>query len=346
MALRIPLEWQALSGTCKTSKEQEAKKVESLVLARLLADGRVPGSKKIPTLSDFSNRSFNWLESLPADRPPKAPTPGFCRVGWWVLESTPITGMKLDQITTDHGSIIEGLSAANTNNALRTLRRMLKKAPEWQLLSSVPIVKLVEEQGREELIEPWMEQRLLTVTAGPRLTGKGKRSRVGWEPFRTILLIMLDSGLRPGEIFRMRWENIHWDKGLIFNPRGKSRKSRRYVPLTQRVKAALLASRERASEGWVFPSKKAQSGHITGHEVSKQWLEAKRSTGIPGSVVLYCARRRFSTDATEGTGNVMAVMDAMGHQSVNTTRIYNHSNVMQIREAIERRNQQLSATVQ
>ena len=333
-------------GTCKTSKEQEAKKVESLVLARLLADGRVPGSKKIPTLSDFSNRFFNWLESLPADRPPKAPTRRYYRVGWRVLESTPITGMKLDQITTDHGSIIEGLSAANTNNALRTLRRMLKKAHEWQLLSVVPVVKLVEEHGRDELIELWMEQQLLTVTAGPRLTPKGKRSRVGWEPFRTILLIMLDSGLRPGEIFRMRWENIHWDKGLIFNPRGKSRKSRRYVPLTQRVKAALLASRERASEGWMFPSKKAQSGHITGHEVSKQWLEAKRSTGIPGSVVLYCARHRFSTDAMEGTGNVMAVMDAMGHQSVNTTRIYNHSNVMQIREAIERRNQQLSATVQ
>ena len=108
-------------GTCKTSKEQEAKKVESLVLARLLADGRVPGSKKIPMLSDFSNRFFNWLESLPADRPPKTPTRGYYRVGWRVLESTPITGMKLDQITTDYGSIIEGLSAANTNNALRTL---------------------------------------------------------------------------------------------------------------------------------------------------------------------------------------------------------------------------------
>ena len=60
------------------------------------------------------------------------------------------------------------------------------------------------------------------------------------------------------------------------------------------------------------------------------------------SVVLYCARHRFSTDAMEGTGNVMAVMDAMGHQSVNTTRIYNHSNVTLIREAIERRKQQLS----
>lgn len=151
-------------GSCKTSREQEARKVESLVLARLLEGGRVPGIRKIPTLADFSNRFFNWLESLPADRPPKPPTRRYYRVGWGLLRSTSIAGMKLDHITTDHASIIEGSSAANTNNALRTLRRMLKKAQEWQLLSAVPIVKLVEELGREELIEPWMEQRLLTVT--------------------------------------------------------------------------------------------------------------------------------------------------------------------------------------
>ncbi len=216
---------------------------------------------------------------------------------------------------------------------------MLKKAQDWQLLFAVPVVKLMEEQGREQLLEPWMEQGPLAATAGPRLTGKGRKSRVGWEPFRKILLIMLDSGLRPGEIFRMRWENIHWDKGLIFNPRGKSRKSRRYVPLTERVKAALLARKEGVNEGWVFPSKRARSGYITDREVSKQWLEAKRLAGIPESVVLYCARHRFSTDAMEGTGNLMAVMDAMGHGSVNTTRIYTHSNVQQIRQAMERRNQ-------
>ncbi len=42
----------------------------------------------------------------------------------------------------------------------------------------------------------------------------------------------------------------------------------------------------------------------------------------------------------------MAVMDAMGHGSVNTARIYNHSNVKQITEAIERRNQLLGAPVE
>jgi site-specific recombinase XerC len=58
---------------------------------------------------------------------------------------------------------------------------------------------------------------------------------------------------------------------------------------------------------------------------------------------------RFSTDAMESTGNVMvvmAVMDAMGHGSVNTTHIYTHCNVQQIREAIERQNHLSSRPVE
>jgi integrase len=94
---------------------------------------------------------------------------------------------------------------------------------------------------------------------------------------------MLDSGLRPGEIFRMRWENIHWEHGVIFNPRGKSRKSKRYVPLTERMKAALLRRKGNIEEGWVFQSKRSKSGHITDREVSKQWLEAKKLAAIPES---------------------------------------------------------------
>ena len=46
----------------------------------------------------------------------------------------------------------------------------------------------------------------------------------------------------------MRRENIYWDRGLIINPRGKSRKSRHYVLLTERVKAALLMRKEGENE--------------------------------------------------------------------------------------------------
>jgi hypothetical protein len=102
----------------------------------------------------------------------------------------------------------------------------------------VPVVKLMEEQGREQLIEPWIEQQLLAATAGPRFTGKGPEVVRG---LGAVLNGPADhAGFGPsprGEIFRMRWENIHWDNGLIFNPGGKSRKSRRCVPLSERVKA-------------------------------------------------------------------------------------------------------------
>jgi hypothetical protein len=36
---------------------------------------------------------------------------------------------------------------------------------------------------------------------------------------------------------------------LIFKPRGKSPKSQRYVPLTERVEAALLMRKEGVNEG-------------------------------------------------------------------------------------------------
>src|SRR6184192_717016 len=322
MALRIPLEWQALSGDLQDL--EGAGSQESRIAGARAVTGRWSrtGKQKNPDV-------VRLLESLLQLVGIFAGGPSAEDANPWVLPCR----LASARIHTHHwyetGSDNDGLRFNHRGIVGREheQRSPHSSAHEWQLLSVVPVVKLVEEHGRDELIELWMEQQLLTVTAGPRLTPKGKRSRVGWEPFRTILLIMLDSGLRPGEIFRMRWENIHWDKGLIFNPRGKSRKSRRYVPLTERVNVALLDRKEGVNEGWIFPSKRARSGYITDREVSKQWLEAKRLAGVPESVVLYCARHRFSTDAMEGTGNVMAVMDAMGHGSVNTTRIYTHSNV-------------------
>ena len=332
---------QRYRGPCRTSKEHEAKRVESLVLAQLLEDRRAPGSKKVPTLFDFSSRFFSWMDSLPADRPPKEPTRKYYRLGWKLLQKTSMAGRRLDHITRDHiASLVVGRSPANTNNALRTLRRMLKKAYEWEMIRSVPVVKLVEEHGREELIEPWMEAKLLAVTEIARTpTSKHapKSINYGWQPFRDVLLIMLDTGMRPAEVFRMRWEHVKWERDLIFVPRSKSRKSKRFVGITQRVRAALLVRKTDANEGWVFPSARAKSGHL--ETVQKQFERAKRMAGLPESVVLYCARHRFSTDAMEGTGNLMAVMDAMGHAKIDTTRLYNHPGTKQIRDAIERRNQ-------
>jgi integrase len=345
--------------SCKTSKESEAKKVESLVLARLMEDGKLPGSKKVPTLAEFASRFFAWLDSLPADRTPKGPTRRYYRVGWKMLQRTSIARRQIDRITSDHAAGLGiGSSPANTNNALRTLRRVLSKAHEWGVIGAAPVIKMVEEQGREQVIEAWMEQKILLL---------------GLQPLSDVLLIMLDTGMRPAEVFRMRWEHVHWERDVVFVPRSKSKKSKRFVGMTSRARSALLrrgrdcgeyrtglcqrnnANRERnlvsaggvvrsldnstattALEGWVFPSPRALSGHI--ETVQKQFDKAKRLAEIPESIVLYCARHRFSTDAMQGTGNSFAVADAMGHSRIETTRIYQHPGTKQVRDAIEKRN--------
>jgi hypothetical protein len=253
-------------GSCKTSKRSEANTVESLVLAQLLENKRPSGSQKVPTLAVFSSRFFQWMDSLPTDRPPKEGTRKYYHVGWKLLEKTTMAGRRVDHIESDHiSALVVGSSPANTNNALRTLRRMLKRAQEWNLIQAVPKVQLVEEQGREIMLEPWMEARLLAVTEVARTpTSKHapKSINYGWQPFRDVLLIML-------------------------------------VPLSERVRAALLSGKTDANEGWVFPSANSSSGHI--ETVQKQFDCAKKLAGLPEAIVLYCARHRFGTDAMDGT---------------------------------------------
>ena len=330
---------QQYRGSCKTSKSPEARKVESLVLARLLEYNRPPGSKKVPILAEFSKRFFEWLDSLPMDRPPKQGTRRYYHVGWKLLEQTTMAGRRLDHIERHHiAALAVGSSPANTNNALRTLRRMLKQAQEWGLIYMVPKVQLVEEQSRDTVLEPWMEANLLAVTEVGRTPSKKhapKSANYGWQPLRDVLLIMLDTGMRPGEVFRMQWEHVKWDRELIFVPRSKSRKSKRLVPLSERVRTVLQVRSKDSS--FVFPSAHSRSGHI--ETVQKQFDRAKKLASLPDAVVLYCARHRFSTDAMDGTGNLMAVMDVMGHSRPDMTRLYQHPGLKQIKMAINKRNE-------
>ena len=63
--------------------------------------------------------------------------------------------------------------------------------------------------------------------------------------------------------------------------------------------------------------------------------------GLPDSLKLYGARHAFATYAVEATGNVFAVADVMGHEDLNTTRIYQHPELDVIREAIDQRNRRV-----
>src|SRR6266536_1626582 len=82
-------------------------------------------------------------------------------------------------------------------------------------------------------------------------------------------------GVRPQDVFRMRWEHLNWFKRVLFIPYGKTRNSRRHVPLSERVIKA-LELRGASANGWVFSSTHSKSGHIS--NVANQWRCTRKAT--------------------------------------------------------------------
>jgi len=305
-------------GSTKQTVRVKAEKVAALKLAEAMGEHN-PLDRKVPTLMEYSSRFLEWVST--ARLAPGSRT--YYRYGWKLLQNTAIVGMKLDHITNDDAEALRfPASAANGNTALRTLRRMLRKAKEWKLIRYAPEFKLFKETGRTLKLDDEAERKLLPHAP---------------QPLHDIIILMRDTGMRNGrELYRMRIENIDWTNRVVFNPDSKTAKGRRFIPLSDRVLEILKVRCAGRTEGWVFPSR-YKGKHISYGMVNLQWLKARRAAGLPKALVLYCARHDFGSYVMRKTGNLKAVMDAMGHSSVSVAMNYQHPELDIVRDAINAR---------
>jgi integrase/recombinase XerD len=159
----------------------------------------------------------------------------------------------------------------------------------------------------------------------------------------------MDSGMRPEEVMRMRKEHIFWDRSVVLVPYGKSFKSKRYVPLSDRMRR-LLRLREPGDSPWAFPSKRADCGHLT--TINKQWsatVEAvnlaaaeQKLPPLPTALKLYCARHTFGTDMLAEGMDIVKVSKLMGHEDLKTTMKYLHPDTSDAASVVDHRNRSKS----
>lgn len=319
-------------GSTKTKNEKEALRVEAR--KRVAAEqGESLRPPRVPLLREFVKPFEEWLDKTTL----AVNTKSDYKNGRRLILKTPLSGMRMDRITADDVETMSFHESPHSRNcAIRTLRRMLGKARDWKVLREVPRIKTVKVFPRDRMISLEDEKRLLAAS---------KR------PLKDVLTIMLDSGMRNGEVIRMRWENIDWDGAFYFNPKGKTRKARRHVPLSERVIALLRTIHEeqseehskqpsQLSEGWVFPSKKSPSGYIGLSALEHGFRRLSRALGIPDALKLYCARHTFGTVAMAETRDPGLVREVMGHESLTTTLGYLHPETAAIKAVIDRRNRE------
>jgi hypothetical protein len=153
-------------GSTKETNKKRAGRIAALRFSQAIEGTGLLG-RKAPSLQELSTRFRSWVESAGL----ASKTRKYYANGWRLLSSTSIVGMRLDHVTKDHVEVLRfGGSAANINCALRTLRRMLHKGEEWNLLIKVPKFKLWPEHGRKPRLDDNAEEKLdcypLTVISG------------------------------------------------------------------------------------------------------------------------------------------------------------------------------------
>ncbi len=249
-----------------------------------------------------------------------------------IIECTPFTRPKYDQKTRTTTDEIIPCSAVYVNQALRTLKAMAGKAVDWEVLRTRPRISTLKVKGRDRLIDQDTEIRLQSQMEAPTKHGRHNRMRQqAW----LVMVILQDTGIRPGEVFPMRIKDIHWDQQRIWIPEGKTENARRFVGMSERM-SYMLKAWCKGREGWVFPSKRSASGHL--ESIAKGFQQARRRAGIDSAIVLYSARHTYGTYQMQATGNVFAVSKSMGHAGVKSMEPYQHPDTSQLNTAINTRN--------
>src|ERR1700745_3663797 len=190
----------------KQGNDKVARQMESAHRTSL-AKGEVGirEKKAAPALGSFlTDRILPWAEATFAASTPKNAKwyRNECRA---LKEFKPLANAPLDGITTELTSefvaqrIKQGKQIATVNSSLRVLRRVLNLAVEWGVIAVAPKLKVLSGERRRE--------RVVTAEEEAKYLG------VASEPLASIATVLADTGMRPEESFRMRWEYVTWLNG-------------------------------------------------------------------------------------------------------------------------------------
>jgi len=155
-----------------------------------------------------------------------------------------------------------------------------------------------------------------------------------------VATILADTGLRPEECYRLRWEYVTWVNGrygTLFVTHGKTAAARRTLPMTGRVRTLLESRWEAAGkpvEGWVWPAP-SKSGHLEPSSLKKQHAKALELSKVR-PFVLYSLRHTFLTRLGASGCDVWTLARIAGHGSVGISARYVHPSEDAVLSAVEK----------
>lgn len=226
---------------------------------------------------------------------------------------------------------VKGGNTPRTRNnrlaAIRSFFRHVSMNEPTHVLLSQRIRAIPQKRYQKRTIEFLQRNEIEALVAAPDpSTWIGRRDR-------SLLLVLVQTGLRVSELTSLCWTNVMLGTGAHVQCDGKGRKCR-CTPLRRDVVAALEAWRAEqcpALEDPVFPS--SRGGHISTDAVER--LVAKHARNAIASCPSIAEKRvgphvlrHSAAMALRERGVDLSVIALwLGHESVETTQMYLHADI-------------------
>ena len=141
------------------------------------------------------------------------------------------------------------------------------------------------------------------------------------QPIQDVATVMLETGMRCGEVYRLRRQDVYLDKGFLKVVKGKTKSSVRNVHLSERAKQVLRYRKGKFSGCNLFPQGDKDFQKPT-ESLDKQHLTTINSLGY--KFRLYDCRHTFATRAVENGIDLLTLSQILGHSSLRMVMRYSH----------------------
>ena len=137
-----------------------------------------------------------------------------------------------------------------------------------------------------------------------------------------ILKMLYGSGLRVGELVRIKMKDIDLDRLVLHVKQGKGKKDRMTV-LSASLKQVLdVQNRLKRPDDFLFTNGRGK--HLTEASVQKVVSSAARRAGILKNTTPHTLRHSFATHLLENGTDIRYIQELLGHSNIRTTQIYTH----------------------
>ncbi len=216
------------------------------------------------------------------------------------------------------------IKPATVNRELACLKALFNHAIKADLPLRNPVshVDFLPEHNEQTRVLSFDEQERYLAVATPTL--------------RDVATLMLETGMRPEEVYRIRQENVNLAAGFLANPYGKTKAARRRVPLTSASKS-VLARRMTELEGpFLFPCEADSSRPIP--KINNAHDRAVRDSKV-APFRLYDLRHTWATRAAESGIDLVTLAALLGHSKIQMVLRYAHPTQEHQIRAVERMEQ-------